>query len=168
MTLQQNIARQFRDVYFGGNWCAVNLKDTLSDVVWQQANLQVYSLNSIATLACHMTYYVTEVLKVLEGGPLVASDKESFEHLPFTSQEDWQTFLEKAWAEAESFAIAIEQLPEEKLWEPFTDEKYGNFYRNLCGIIEHMHYHLGQIVMIKKILKTQGKMDAVLKRKRLQ
>ncbi len=46
----------------------------------------------------------------------------------------------------------IEQLPESKLWETFSDEKYGNYYRNIHGIIEHSHYHLGQIVLIKKIL----------------
>ncbi len=44
----------------------------------------------------------------------------------------------------------IEQLPESKLWETFSDEKYGNYYRNIHGIIEHIHYHLGQIVLIKK------------------
>jgi hypothetical protein len=43
-------------------------------------------------------------------------------------------------------------LPESKLAETFSDEKYGNYYRNIHGIIEHTHYHLGQIVLIKKIL----------------
>jgi hypothetical protein len=47
----------------------------------------------------------------------------------------------------------IEQLPETKLWEDFWGEKYGNFYRNFHGIIEHGHYHLGQIVLIKKIIQ---------------
>ena len=54
--------------------------------------------------------------------------------------------------DAENFAILIEHLPEAKLGEIFTDEKYGNYYRNVHGIIEHTHYHLGQIVLIKKIL----------------
>jgi hypothetical protein len=35
--------------------------------------------------------------------------------------------------------------------------KYGNYYRNLHGIIEHTHYHLGQIVLIKKLLKRRRK-----------
>jgi hypothetical protein len=46
----------------------------------------------------------------------------------------------------------VEQLPSIQLWETFTDEKYGTYYSNLQGIIEHIHYHLGQIVVIKKIL----------------
>jgi len=60
--------------------------------------------------------------------------------------------LNNAWHEAESFAALIEQLPDSKLRAQFTDEKYGTYYRNLQGIIEHTHYHLGQIVIIKKIL----------------
>ncbi len=56
-------------------------------------------------------------------------------------------------ADAESFAIQIETLDEAKLFEDFADPKYGNYYRNLHGIIEHTHYHLGQISLIKKIIR---------------
>ena len=70
----------------------------------------------------------------------------------FQSQEDWNKLLDKTWSDAETFASLIEQLPEAKLGETFIDEKYGTYYRNLHGIIEHIHYHLGQIVLIKKIL----------------
>ena len=58
--------------------------------------------------------------------------------------------------DAEKFALLIEQLPENKFEETFIDEKYGNYYRNIHGIIEHNHYHLGQIVLIKKILGIEG------------
>ncbi len=57
----------------------------------------------------------------------------------------------------------MEQLPEHKLWEDFTDKKYGNYYRNFHGIIEHSHYHLGQIVLIKKILLQQDENLRILK-----
>lgn len=49
-------------------------------------------------------------------------------------------------------AQLIEQLPDSRLEEIFSQEKYGTFHRNLFGIIEHAHYHLGQIVVIKKML----------------
>jgi uncharacterized damage-inducible protein DinB len=152
MNLPQHIAKHFRDVHFGGNWTSVNLKDTLADVSWEQAVAKVSSLNTIAVLVYHVNYYVSVVLKVLQGGPLNASDKYSFDLSPITSQEDWEKLLEKTWAEAQSFVSLVEQLPESKLWEDFSEGKYGNYYRNLHGIIEHSHYHLGQIVLIKKML----------------
>ena len=152
MNLTTQIAKHFRDVHFGGNWTSVNLKETLTDVSWQQATTKIYSLNTIATLVFHINYYVSTVTKVLQGEPLNAHDKYSFDLPPIQSQEDWEKLLNKTWNDAENFAQLIEQLSEGKLGEIFSEEKYGNYYRNIHGIIEHTHYHLGQIVLIKKIL----------------
>ena len=152
MNLTGQIAKNLREVFFGGNWTSSNLKDNLADVTWQQATAQVYSFNTIAALTYHMNYYVSAVLNVLQGKPLDAKDKYSFDLPLIQSQEDWEKLLNKTWTDAETFASLIEQLPETKLWETFTDKKYGNYYRNLHGVIEHIHYHLGQIVLLKKIL----------------
>lgn len=152
MNLSEQLAKHIRDVHFGGNWTSVNLKDTLADVTWQQATTHVQSLNTIATLMYHVHYYISAVTKVLEGGPLEAKDIYSFAHPPIRSQEDWQALLDKTWADTETFAALVALLPESLLWESFTDEKYGTYYRNIQGIIEHIHYHLGQIVVIKKMM----------------
>lgn len=154
MNIPQQIAKHTKEVFFGGNWTTVNLKDTVADVTWEQATKQVYSFNTIATLVYHMTYYVTAITKVLEGEPLNASDKLSFSHPPIESKEDWETFLKSKWSDVEYFTSLIEKLPEATLSENFYDEKYGIYYRNLHGLIEHTHYHLGQIVLIKKILQN--------------
>jgi uncharacterized damage-inducible protein DinB len=156
MNLPQQLATHFRNVYFGNNWTDVNLKDTLAGVTWQQAATEIYHCNSIATLLFHMNYYVSRVLKLLQGEPFDAHDKNSFIHAPITSEADWENLLEQFWADAEAFASQVEQFPESKLDEIFVNEKYGNYYRNLNGIIEHNHYHLGQIVLLKKIM---GQLD---------
>lgn len=157
MSLSKQIAKHFREVHFGGNWTSVNLKDTLEGVDWQQATTQVDSLNTIAKLVFHINYYVTAVIKVLEGGPLDAHDKYSYDLPPIHSQADWERLRDQTFSDAERFAQLVEQLPESKLHENLADPKYGNYYRNLHGIIEHMHYHLGQIVLIKKILSQPDK-----------
>jgi hypothetical protein len=153
MNLAQQTAKHFRDVHFGGNWTSVNLKETLADINWQQAVIKVHSFNTIAALVYHINYYVSAVLKVLQGEALNASDKFSFDLPPIQSQSDWENLLNKAWADAEHFAALLEQLPEERFSEIFIDEKYGTYYRNIAGITEHIHYHLGQIVIIKKLLQ---------------
>jgi len=155
MNTTAQIAKHFREVHFGGNWTASNLKDQLTDINWQQATEQVGSFNTIATLVFHMNYYVSAVTKVLEGGPLIAKDAYSFDHPPITTEADWEALLNKTWNEAETFAQLIEVLPDAILWEDLTHEKYGNYYRNLHGIIEHCHYHLGQIVILKKLLSNR-------------
>lgn len=152
MSLPAHLAKHLRDVYFGGNWTAVSYKDALDGVTWQQATAKVHSFNTIATLIFHTHYYVVAVTKVLQGEPLTSKDKYSWDHPPIQSAEDWEAMLQTMWRDAEIFAALIEQLPESRLWEDFSDGKYGNYYRNLQGIVEHLHYHLGQIALIKKLV----------------
>ena len=153
MNLPAQLAKHLRDVFFGGNWTSVNLRDSLANITWQQANSKIHSLNTILALVYHINYYISAVTKVLQGEPLVASDKFSFDHPSIQSEEEWQQLLDETWKDAENFAYWIEQLSESKLWEDFEGGKYGNYYRNIQGIIEHSHYHLGQIVLIKKLLQ---------------
>ena len=154
MTITHQIAKLFRDVYYGGNWTAVNIKSTLADVDWRQASTKVQSFNSIATLVYHINYYVEVVIKVLRGEPLAGHDKDSFNLAPVTSDADWQDLQQRMFGNADVLARMIEEFPEQKLDRTFVHEKYGTYYRNLHGLIEHNHYHLGQILLIKKMLIT--------------
>lgn len=156
MSLSQQLAKHFREVFWGGNWTSVNCKDSLQGISWQQATTKVFNLNTIALLVYHINYYVAAVSMVLQGQPLNASDKYSFDLSPIQSEKDWEALLNKFWSDADRFAILLEQLPENKLWDDFSDGKYGNYYRNIQGIIEHTHYHLGQIVLIKKMLQSEA------------
>ncbi|HYK45782.1 MAG TPA: DinB family protein [Parafilimonas sp.] len=153
MNDSSQIAKHVRDVHFGGNWTGVNLTDALADINWEEATKKIYSLNTIAALVFHMNYYVDAVLNVLHGKPLTASDKYSFDAPPIQSEDDWKTLTDKTWRQASELADLIDKLPDTKLTETFVDEKYGTYYRNLHGIVEHIHYHLGQIVLIKKLLR---------------
>ena len=151
MTISRLISQHLKDVYQGGNWTSSDLKTILVDIDWKDATTQLYDLNTIATLVFHLQYYVKAITKVLQEGPLDAKDKYSFNHPPITSQDDWDQYISTIWEEADQLAALIEQVPEDKLYQDFTDGKYGSYYRNLQGNIEHIHYHLGQIVMLKKI-----------------
>ncbi|WP_205511484.1 DinB family protein [Longitalea arenae] len=152
MNLSKQIATNFRTVYFGDNWTDVNCKDSLAGVSWEQATRQIYNCNSIATLVFHMNYYVSRVLKMFQGQPFEAHDNNAFNTPPIKSEADWQKLLDQFWSDAEAFAKEIEKLPDSKFEEVFVNEKYGNYYKNIHGIIEHNHYHLGQIVLLKKIM----------------
>lgn len=155
MNLSTQLAKHFRDVHFGGNWTSVNLKEVLSDITVEEANTKIGSLNTIGTLVFHINYYVDLLLKVLRGGPLNGHDKLSFIHPPITSEAIWEQMVDKALADAEAFGALVEQLPESRIWEDLADPKYGSYLRNLFGLIEHTHYHLGQIVVLKKVIREK-------------
>lgn len=155
MNTSKELAKHYKQFYFGKNWTWVNMKETLSNVNWEQATRQVYSFKTILELTYHIHYFVQVALKMLDKNILEGDDSLSFNHPPIESQSNWEQFLQNMWTEAEQFIELLEELPEEKLWEIFGDEKYGTYFRNLQGTIEHGHYHLGQIVLIKKTLQYE-------------
>ncbi len=157
MNLASQIANQFREVQLNGTWISTNFKAQLSDVDWKMATAKIGSLNTIAALTFHINYYVAGVLKVFEGGSLDIRDKYSFDVPPIESEADWEKLKNKFYSDAEKFGNFVEQMPDKKLQEAFVDEKYGNYFRNIIGMNEHSYYHLGQIVLIKKMLREGGK-----------
>lgn len=156
MKTPQAIAAQLKSIYNGGNMTGVAMKQVLDDITWKEAIQEVYGCNTISTLLYHTQYYIRIISRVLQGGPLVGNDALSFNHPPITSQAEWNALKTIVFQEIEEMALLIEQLPEEKLWEDFAGKKYGSYYRNLHGVLEHTTYHLGQMSLLKKIIRQQG------------
>lgn len=152
MKIAQQIGRHIRELHFGPNMPGANLKEKLADLTWEQATTQIADFNPIATLVFHIHYYIRAVLGVMEGGPLDAHDKYSFDVPEITSQAQWEQMLEQVWADAERLALLTEKFPDEDLSQDFVLAKYGSYYRNLNGVIEHSYYHLGRISLLKKML----------------
>ena len=88
------------------------------------------------------------------GGILNIKDKFSFDFKPITSQKDWEDFLLKFWNEYEKFAKLVESMSPETLLNFFSKKKDGSYFRNIDAMIEHSYYHLGQIVLLDKMIKN--------------
>jgi hypothetical protein len=145
-------AKHLREVYHGGNWTASNLAAQLTDIDWQQATTSVYDLNTIATLVFHINYYVEILIVALTENKLEGSDKLSFNCPPINAPEDWEALKSRAFGAAEKLQQLVIDFEKNDLEKVFFQEKYGNYQRNFMGLIEHTHYHLGQIALIKKII----------------
>lgn len=150
------LAQRFREVLLNGTWVAnTNFKDQLQGLDWKMATTRIENLNTIALLAQHIHYYIKGVNQVFEGGTLDIRDQFSFDFPEMTSQTDWESFLERFFNDAESFASNVEQMSEAQLKHFFVNKKYGNYQRNIDGMIEHSYYHLGQITLIKKLILSR-------------
>ena len=125
----------------------------MENLDWKIATAQVKRLHAISTLAQYIQYYIRGIRHVYEGGNLEIRDRYSFDFPPIESRYQWTAFLTVFWDDTKSLAEAIEGMSEEKLDQCFVDEKYGTYERNILGLIEHGYYHLGQIVLIKKLLE---------------
>ncbi len=155
MTLPEITAKHLRGIHTGGNWTETCLKEILNDISLNEATQKVYDFNSILSLTYHTTYYVNGLLEVLQEKPLNTKDNLSFTTPSINSELEWVNFIKNVLEKADEAALLIEKMPERKLLESFTNEKYGTYYSNIHGIIEHMHYHLGQIALIKKLIRKE-------------
>jgi hypothetical protein len=153
MTRNSIIARRLREVLLDGHWIAnTNYKEQLLCINWQQAIQKVGSLNTIASLAYHINYYLAGLLNAFENRKLEISDKYSFDLPQINSEADWNKLVSNFLDNAEKFANHVEQMDDSIFNQPFIDEKYGSYLRNIEGMIEHSYYHLGQISLIRKMI----------------
>ncbi len=154
MNYSQALSIRLREVLLDGKWIAnTNFKAQITNVTWQQATFRVGNLNTIALLTFHINYYLQGLNDAFESGKLEIRDKYSFNATPINSEEDWQNLIDSFITNAERFIKQVAKLDETKLDEPFIDPMYGDYHRNIEGMIEHTYYHLGQISLIRKLIE---------------
>lgn len=139
----------------GGNITGVHLKELLDDVTQKEATHQIENLNTIALLTFHINYYLEALIDVLKGQPLEAKDSLSFNMMPLQNEEEWDSLKYKLYQNINLFSSLVKTLAQEKLKEVFVKEAYGTYERNIQGLLEHSHYHMGQIAILKKIVRSK-------------
>ncbi len=153
MVKNSEIATRLREVLLNGKWIAnTNFKEQILSVSWEQAIQKVDNLNTIALLTFHINYYLQGILNVFNGGKLEIRDKYSFDLPEITSEADWKKLVADFLNNSEKFADKVELMDDSTFNQPFVDEKYGTYLRNIEGVIEHSYYHLGQISLIRKMI----------------
>ena len=154
MNKSQSLESRLKEVLTEGTWVTgTNFLKQITETNFKTATTEIYGLNSIAKLTFHIHYYIAGVLQVLEGGPLTIKDQLSFDMPPITSDEDWQNLINQYTTDAEKFIDLVAKLSDEKLKENFVKKEYGDYERNINVLIEHTYYHLGQVALIKKLIK---------------
>lgn len=155
MNLNESLAQRFEEVYLNGRWIAnTNFQDMLRDVSLEEANTQIGNLNTIGLLSFHIHYYIKGILDFFENGQLTISDAKSFDAPRLVTEEQWSVLKENISQDAELLSVHIRKLNEDQLHSNFVKAAYGDYARNINGLIEHAYYHLGQIALLKKMIKS--------------
>lgn len=153
MTRNLIIANRLREVFLDGRWIAnTNFKEQILSINREQATQRIFNLNTIAALTYHINYYLVGLLNAFENGRLEISDKYSFDVPEIKSEVGWEKLVTDFLTNSKKFADKVEQMDDNIFDQPFVDEKYGSYLRNIEAVIEHSYYHLGQISLIKKMV----------------
>lgn len=156
MDEQKQLARRLEEVILNGTWIAnTNFKAQIMNVDVIKATKSWMSCNSIALLTFHLNYYIAGILEVFEGKRLAIKDKFSFDLPTLDSEVEWRDLRDDICRNAEKLVKEIGTMPTILLSQDFEDPTYGSYRRNIDGLIEHCYYHLGQVVLLKKMMKSE-------------
>lgn len=135
-----------------GNWTDIFLDDVIADVTYEEAvALPPGITNSIAMLVYHIKFYNDVVRLRLAGEKPAVGPANGFD-VAINTDADWQQLKADCIASFKTLANDIKALPDEKLWQHPAGSG-DTFYKSFHGIAEHGHYHLGEIVLLKKIIR---------------
>lgn len=155
MQITHLIANHLKQVYEGNNWTDVNIAHTISDVNWKQAQQQTEaSPNTIASLLHHLYYWNGIIQQRINGETPVIPGENGYDVGFLNNEEEWNALKEKTHQSFIQLADAIKKFPAEKLLENYVPSIPSSYYRNFQGIVEHAHYHLGQVVILKKLIQS--------------
>ncbi|AGC75167.1 hypothetical protein LX97_02455 [Nonlabens dokdonensis] len=149
----QILAQRYDDVIFNGKHIAnTNYHAFLQEIDYETAISRDLHVNSIAQLTRHVHYYINGVAQALQTGHLKIKDAHSFDFEPIQNETEWNYIKKIFFKDASTLSKLIKETPEFKLALPFIDEKYGSLERNINMMVEHCYYHLGQMVLLSKII----------------
>jgi hypothetical protein len=155
MKLSEAISQHLLEVHEGNNWTEVDLTHTLQDVTLAEATtLTTASPNTIASLLHHLTFWNRVMTRRAQGIDTEIEESNGFAMPVLQSEADWDAVRADNIRSAHELAAAIRQLENLSFTEPILPN-YSSVYKNLQGSVEHIHYHLGQLVVLKNLVRSQ-------------
>ena len=144
------ILKLFANLQHGECWIGTNFKQVLHGVGASQAQKKITEeTNSTWQLVAHITYWRTAVVNRLTG-----SDNEPafFDFLlpENCNEENWKQALRDFESAYHLLRNTISNFNIENLNKP-SPRKGQTFYELMMGCLQHDAYHLGQLMLLKKV-----------------
>tara|TARA_R110002012_G_scaffold11112_5_gene49899 strand:+ start:176 stop:634 length:459 start_codon:yes stop_codon:yes gene_type:complete len=152
MNESHRIQTLFTDLYHGHPWLDVTLEDTLSRITAAQAHQRpLKSGNTIWEIVNHLIAWRENVLKRVQGEVLETPANNYIKKIEDASEEAWQQTLNALETTQKEWLYFLSTFPEADFEKEYPTNKHS-YYKHIHGIIQHDAYHLGQIVLLAKMV----------------
>lgn len=152
MSENKRISNLYQSVYNGEPWLEVTLAKTLKDVNAEQAYRKINpKLNTIWEIVNHLIQWRRNILKRVQGEITTTPDHNYFVPVIDPSEAAWEQSLQSLEKSQESWNAFFLDFNDADLDKIYANNNH-TYYEHLHGIIQHDVYHLGQIVILKKLL----------------
>ncbi len=141
----------FADHYSGEPWIEINLLQTLDGINEQEANRKLGNLNTIWQIVNHMISWRETLLKRIHNQNIAAPENNFIEPVTDISPEAWMYTKARLGFSQDSLLAYLSPGNDVNLDEHPNGGAYTR-YELIQAILQHDMYHLGQVVLIKKLL----------------
>ena len=153
MNESQRIQTLFTDLYHGHPWIDVTIEDTLGMITAQQAlQRPIKDGNTIWEIVNHIIAWRKNVLTRMHGEVVATPINNYIEKIDDASEEAWRQTLEALETTQKEWLYLLSTFNEAHFLNEYPINKL-TYYQHMHGIIQHDAYHLGQIVLLAKMVK---------------
>jgi uncharacterized damage-inducible protein DinB len=154
------IADELRRAQEGETWHGAAARQSLSGVTSAQAFARpIQNAHTIWELVLHVTAWRGEVCRRLSGGTPGLPAEGDWPSVTDPSEEVWQAALARLEASSRALREAVSRFDAARLDTTVGKEHsaelgtIGSYYLMLHGVAQHDAYHLGQVAMLRKLLR---------------
>lgn len=152
MSESKRISNLYQSIYNGNPWLEVTLEHTLKDVSANQAYEKINpNLNTIWEIVNHLIQWRRNILRRVQGEIVTTPDHNYFVPVLDSSEAAWEQSLQSLAKSQELWSAFFENFNDADLAKIYPNNEH-TYYEHIHGIIQHDVYHLGQIVILKKLL----------------
>ncbi len=160
MSVRQNLSNQLLTVWNGDPWYGSSSSKILAGITAPEALAHpLPGAQSIWETVLHMTAWTEEVASRVNGGESGAPGRGDWPPVKGSSQDEWMAAQGDLLTARKALLKALEGSHEESLFlqVPKKGEAHASGAtraQTLSGLADHDVYHLGQIALLKKSLKS--------------
>ncbi len=148
------LAKELQALQQGKSWLGYNALEILDGIDYQKAQFAAFpGGNSIWQIVNHISHWREVVIEQLEKGEWLGKEVTGMDAPDKPTEAGWSQTLERFQQAFEKLRETMLSIPEEKLVQKIGKVKPGQL---MFGIIQHDAFHLGQIMLLKRMLEERG------------
>jgi uncharacterized damage-inducible protein DinB len=150
-----NYITNFTQLYDKGAWFGDTYMEKLADVTEKEAfTPPMKGVHTIAELVAHVIYWRSPVIKKLKGDKDYAASVDSpgnWQTLEQLKEKGWKNLLQEFAESQKQLLAALKNAKPEFFKEEYSSGNSWDYVTE--GIVQHDIYHLGQLALVKKMIR---------------
>jgi uncharacterized damage-inducible protein DinB len=158
MSLRTTLRDRLLDTWVGDPWHAKSSRATLEDVTFEEAAARpLAGTQNIWETVLHIVAWTEEATSRVRGKGHPEPERGDWPAMPTPSDAAWKETTAQLSAARKELLHALEEAHEEDLYMQVSGGSGASKTRaqTIQGLLEHDIYHLGQIALLKKAIRTK-------------